>query len=73
MIGVFVSEGHGMHDADSRANELKSQFGRRVDQQVSLGQPKNGRAAGAEIPFVVPGADGARASDHGDSDRCARS
>ena len=45
VVGMFVSEGDGMHQADAGAEQLSAQVGRRVDQQHPIGQTDGGCAA----------------------------
>jgi hypothetical protein len=72
MIGVGVRVQHGVDQADPLANELDSQFGRGVDEQVALREPQDDGAAGAAIPGVWAGARGASAADQRDAVRRSR-
>ena len=61
---MLVGVGDGMHDADSLADELQAEFGRRIDQQVSLGEPQHNATAGSVVLRIRARADRAAAADH---------
>ena len=47
MVGVLVRVEHGVHQADLLAQQLLAQVGRRVDQQIAVGQAQDRAAARA--------------------------
>ena len=72
MIGVRMREEHAVHNADSLAEQLRSQVGGGVDQEVAIGQSQNHRAACSVISWIVAGADIAAASQGGHAYGSAR-
>src|SRR5262249_38576064 len=71
MIGVKVSEQHGMHELRFGAEKLQAQLGRRVDQDIAVLRADEHSAAITVIARVRGAAHIAIAADHGNADRGA--
>ena len=72
MVGVLVRVDHRVDAADALAEQLHAQLGRRVDQQIALGQADDDAAARAAVARVGAGADRAVAADDRHAVRRAR-
>lgn len=68
VIGVLVGVNHRVHDTDAFAEELLAQVGGGVDQEVAMREAENGATSRALIFWIASRADGAIASNRGDSD-----
>lgn len=63
VVGMFVREQHRMHQADAFAQQLGTQVGRGVNEQIAERQSQKDRAAGALVPRIDALADGTTAAD----------
>jgi len=63
MIGVLVGVHHGMNQPDPFAQQLETQVGWRVDQEIALGKTEYGRTSRAPVVWIVAAADRASAAD----------
>ena len=73
VVGMGVCEQHAVHDPDPLAEQLGSQVGRRVDEQVPTGQSGDHGAARPLVAGLAAGADGAITPDHRHTHGSARS
>jgi len=71
MVGVSVGVDDRVDDADLLAQELLPQVGRRIDEQIPLGQAEDHAAPRAAIARIVAGAHGAVAANGRHADRSA--
>lgn len=71
MIGMLMCVQHGMNDADAGPQELCSQVGSRVDQQIALGQTEHRAGTEALVPGIGTEADCTATADGRDADRGA--
>jgi len=68
VIGVRVREQNGVNDVDLGAQQLQTQLGRRVDEDVALIRCNEDGAAISMIMRIGRAADLAFAADHGHAD-----
>ncbi len=73
MVGMGVCEQHAVHDPDPLPEELESQVGRRVDQQIPTGQSGDHGAARPLVAGLAAGTHGAITPDHRHAHGSARS
>jgi hypothetical protein len=73
VVGVGVREQHAVNDPDPLAQQLRPEIGRRIDEQVSLGQSDQCGASQPLVSRMTAGTDGAATANHGDADRRAGS
>ena len=63
MINVVVRVEHGIHPSNPFSQQLVSEVGRGVDQEVPLGKPQEDARPGSHVPRIAAGARLAAAAD----------
>ena len=69
MVRVLMRVDDGVDYADLLPQQLQTQIGRSIDQQIPLGKPENGRAPRALIARMFAAADRAAAANGGNTHR----
>ena len=72
MVGVTMSEHGRMHDADVFSQELDSQLGRRVDQEIAARRVNQDARAGAVVFRIGRCADRTSTANHRNTDTRSR-